>query len=133
MAAPPEKLNRFKPAEPSIPGVPQHAPEEKKAQELTRAGPKPSWQSPRMMAVAGIGGIALLAGVALAWEVMKPAAPPAPVVIAAPDAAAKPDDATPTVTVTPQLPDAPGPVATVDELAKPWSFAKFQIHRLSGE
>jgi len=138
MADPPEKVNRFKPSQPSIPGVPQRPADDKKKEEAQPqvpkpAGPKPSWQSPRVMAGAGIGAFVLLAGVALAWEAMKPAPPPAPVVIAAPDAPGNPENSVTVVSATPQLPLAPGPVATVEEMSKPWSVVKFQFHRMTGD
>jgi hypothetical protein len=138
MANPPEKINRFKPSQPSIPGVPERPPEEEKKEEPKPQevkGPivKPVWQSPRGMAGAGIGAFILLAGVALAWEVMKPAPTPAPVVIATPEASGNSADSATVVSVTAQLPLAPGPVATVEEMSKPWSVVKFQFHRMSGE
>jgi hypothetical protein len=138
MADPPDKIDRFKPSQPAIPGVPQRPPEEKKKEEPKQDLPKgpvvkPAWQSPRVMAGAGIGAAVLIAAVALAWQVMKPAAPLAPVVVAAPDTSGNSANSAPAATATPQLPDAPGPVATVEEMAKPWSVVKFQIHRLSGE
>jgi len=138
MTNPPEKIDRFKPSQPSIPGVPERPPEDKKKEEPKPAeakGPivKPVWQSPRVMAGAGIGAFILLAGVALAWEVMKPSPPPAPVVIATPETSANPADSVPVVSVAPQLPLAPGPVANVEEMSKPWSVVKFQFHKMTGE
>jgi hypothetical protein len=137
MSEPPEKIDRFRPSQPSIPGVPQRPPEEKKKEETKPQDPtappvKPVWQSPRVMAGAG-GAFILLAGAALAWEVMKPAPPPAPVVISAPEASGNSADSATVVSVTPQLPLAPGPVATVEEMSKPWSVVKFQFHRMTGE
>jgi len=138
MADPPGKVNRFKPSQPAIPGVPQRPPEEEKKEEPKPQIPKPAWVKPvwldqKVMAGAGIGAIVLFAGVALAWQAMKPAPPPAPVVVATPDASANSANSATAVTVSPQLPDAPGPVATVEEMAKPWSVVKFQFHRASGE
>jgi len=138
MADPPEKVNRFKPSQPSIPGVPQRPPEEKKKEEpqpqpSKAAGAKPIWQSRRVMAGAGIGAFVLLAGVALAWEAMKQAPPPVPVMITTPDASSNPENSATVVSVAPQLPLAPGPVATVEQMSKPWSVVKFQFHRMTGE
>jgi hypothetical protein len=138
MADPPGKIDRFKPSQPAIPGVPERTHQEKKKEEpkpeLPRAPvAKPAWQSPRVMAGAGIGAIVLLAGVALAWQVIKPAAPPAPVVVATPETSGNPANPVSAVSASPPLPDAPGPVATVQEMARPWSIVKFQIHRLTGE
>jgi hypothetical protein len=138
MADPPVKLDRFKPSQPSIPGVPQRPPEEEKTEEPKPQGSqvpgaKPIWQSPRIMAGAGIGAFILIAGGALAWEVMKPAPAPVPVVIAAADASENSANSATVVSVSPQFPLAPGPVATVEEMSKPWSVVKFQFHRMTGE
>ncbi len=135
MSGPADKPDRFKPANPVIPGVPQRPPEEIKKKEEQKAepsGPPPAWQSPTVMAGAGIGAIVLLAGAALAWHEMKPAPPPAPVVISAPE---HPADAAGSATTgqASQLPEAPGPVATVEEMAKPWTVVKFKFHRATGE
>lgn len=139
MSGPPGKLDPFKPAQPAIPGVPQRPPEEKKKEpEAKEAAPKapealPPWQSPKAMAGAGLGTVVLLAIVGLALRATKPAPLPAPVPVAETTASGGASSATPAVTVTPQLADAPGPVATVEEMAKPWSVVKFQFHRSTGE
>jgi len=135
MSGPADKPERFKPADPVIPGVPQRAPEEKKKEEKSAkpSGPPPAWQSPTVMAGAGIGAIVLLAGAALAWHEMKPAPPPAPVEISAVTPAAGTAGSGTAEPAAPQLPEAPGPVATVEELAKPWSVVKFKFHRATGE
>jgi hypothetical protein len=140
MSGPPGKLDPFKPSQPAIPGVPEHPPEEKKRPEKKKDEPKdtapverPAWQSHKGMAGAGLSTVVLLAVVVLAWRATKPAALPAPVEIAPPPTAGSSASATPAVTVAPQLPDAPGPVVTVEEIAKPWTVAKFQFHRATGE
>ena len=134
MSGPADKPERFKPANPVIPGVPQRQPEEKKKEEnkARPSGPPPAWQSPTVMAGAGIGALVLLAGAALAWHEMKPAPPPAPVVITtAEPAAGTAGSATAEGSV--QLPEAPGPVAPVEEMSQPWSVVKFKFHRATGE
>ena len=136
MSGPPGKLDPFKPSQPAIPGVPEHPPEEKKPKKKeepkdTAPVERPAWQSPKGMAGAGLSAVVLLAIVVLAWRATKPAALPAPVEIAPPASSAS--AAAPAVTVAPQLPDAPGPVVTVEEIAKPWAVARFQFHRSSGE
>jgi len=140
---PPVKLDPFKPTAPTLPGVPQRAPEEKKPEEANGApaaaapavaklpGIPKEWQSPKMMASAGASAVVVLGVLALGWWAFKPAPAPAPVVIEQPSAGTA-DSATPTP-AAPQLPDAPGPVATIAEMSKPWSVTKFQFHRNTGE
>jgi len=139
---PPAKLDPFKPTAPTLPGVPQRAPEEKKPEEAQAATPAAAklplpaipkeWQSPKMMAGAGASAVVLIGVLALGWWAFRPAPLPVPVVIEQPAGAASADSATPTP-ATPQLPDAPGPVATAAEMSKPWSVVKFQFHRNTGE
>jgi hypothetical protein len=138
MPGPAEKDSRFKPADPVIPGVPQRPPEEKKKEEQKPAstqppGPRPVWQTPTVLASAGVGALMLLAGATLAWQAMKPAPAPAPVVLPAPATTATPEGSAAPATEEAPLPDAPGPVATVAEMAKPWSVAKFRIRRSTGQ
>ena len=138
-SGPPVKLDPFKPAAPVIPGVPQRAPEEKKPEEAKAEAPKPSsglqkqLQDPKMMAGAGASAVVLIGLIALGWWAFKPAPPPAPVVIEQPASTLNAPATATSAAATPQLPDAPGPVATVEEMSKPWSVAKFQFHRTTGE
>ena len=134
MSSPPVKLDPFKPTTPALPGVPQRAPEEKKPEETKAAAPQtgtpPPWQSPKMMMNAGISAVVLIGVVALSWWAFKPAPPPAPVVIEQPTSASPAENAAQgTGTPAPQLPDAPGPVATVEEMAKPWSVVRSRSAR----
>jgi len=137
-SGPPAKLDPFKPTAPAIPGVPQRPPDEKKKEEARPAAPKPAgppapWQDPKMMVNAGVSAVVLIGLLALGWWAFKPAPPPAPVVIEQPASTAAPGSAAQATPAAPQLPDAPGPVATVDELSKPWTTVKFQYHRNTGE
>jgi hypothetical protein len=138
-SGPPVKLDPFKPTAPAIPGVPQRAPEEKKPADGKPAAAKPAsslpqqLQNPKMMAGAGVSAIVLIGLVALGWWAFKPAPPPAPVVIEQQASTPSAPNATAAAPATVQLPDAPGPVATVEEMSKPWSVAKFQFHRNTGE
>ncbi|HMD31509.1 MAG TPA: hypothetical protein VKG84_06345 [Candidatus Acidoferrales bacterium] len=135
MSSPPVKLDPFKPTAPAIPGVPQRPPQEKKAGDAKPgppkpSGPRPPWQTPGVMAGAAVVALGVIT---FGWWVLKPAPPPAPVVIEQPTSTGTPGTPAAVASSTPQLPDAPGPVATVDEMAKPWSVTKFQFHRKTGE
>lgn len=138
MSGPTEKDSRFKPVDPVIPGVPRRPPEHKKKEEEKAKpprppGPGPAWQSPTVMAGAGIGALVLLAGAALAWHELKPAPAPAPVVLPPPANTATPAGSATAGNEEVPLPDAPGPVATVEEMAKPWSVVKFRFRQPTGE
>ncbi len=138
MSGPAEKDSRFKPVNPVIPGVPQRPPEDKQKKEEQKAKPvrpsgPPAWQSPTVMAGAGIGALVLLAGATLAWHGMKPAPLPAPVVLPTAATTATPASSATAGNAEIPLPDAPGPVATVAEMAKPWTVVKFRFRRLTGE
>jgi len=138
MSGPAEKDSRFKPADPVIPGVPQHSPEDKKKEQDKTKPVRPvglpvAWQSPKLMAGAGVGALLLLAGATLAWHEIKPAPLPAPVVLPSPATSASPGGSATSGNDDTALPDAPGPVATVAEMAKPWSVAKFRFRRQTGE
>jgi hypothetical protein len=142
MSGPPEKVNPFKPVQPVIPGVPQKPAAEANPEENQKdlaawppppPPPQPPWKSPPMLVAAGVGAVLLLCGAALAWRAMRPAPPPAPVVIETP--AASPDSSADASgqPAQRQASLAPGPVATVAELAQPWSVARFQMQRPSHE
>jgi hypothetical protein len=138
MSGPAEKDSRFKPADPVIPGVPQRPPDDKKKEEQKAnppqpSGPPPAWQSPKVMAGAGVGALLLLAGATLAWHAMKPAPLPAPVVLPTAATTATQAGSATAGNVEIPLPDAPGPIATVEEMAKPWSVVKFRFRRLTGQ
>jgi len=146
MSGPQEKLNPFKPVEPVIPGVPQKPeveekpapkPEEKKKEPIVwpppPPPPKPVWESPKFLVGAGIGAVLFLCGVALAWRAMRSEAPPAPVVLESPAPAPDSPAGGSGQAAERPLPAAPGPVASVAEMAKPWSVAKFQMQRPSRE
>ena len=137
MSGPTEKDSRFKPADPVIPGVPQRPPEQQKKEEAPdqpapSAGPKAAWQSPTVMIGAGIGALVLLAGASLAWHQMKPEPLPAPVDLSAQTATSGSGSAS-SATAEIAIPDAPGPVATIQELDQPWSVVKFRMRRKTGE
>jgi hypothetical protein len=119
----PEKFDRFKPQAPKIPGVPEGA--------QLPAQPAAAPQRPPLALVAGGGVAALLLVVLIAWWAMRPA-PPAPqatpeTAVALPAASVP---GSPAATASPAaLPVAPGPVATVQEMAKPWTAKPFIFRR----
>jgi hypothetical protein len=141
MSGPPEKFDPFKPVQPVIPGVPQQPPAEEKPEakaekKIVWPPPpprKPLWQSRQVQIGAAAGAVLFLCGAALAWRVMRTAPPPAPVVIESPASSADPATTGANLTPAPQTPLAPGPVASVQDLAKPWSVAKFRMQRPTGE
>jgi hypothetical protein len=108
-----KKIDPFKPNQPTIPGI--------SSAKTGATGPKspyskglPTWL------VLTLSGVLFVIIVGLWWSRRVPpeqAAPPPVVDTPAPDTApAKPVE---------NLPLGPGPVATTDELAKPWSSKRF--------
>jgi hypothetical protein len=125
------KPERFKTAQPRIPGVPEPAPEEPREDTLAppfdAKAPVPiptKW-------VAGAAGIIVL-GLGILWwnHFRTPAAAPTP---------QQPADLLlqslpPGHSVQKGLPVGPGPIATTEDLAKPWAARKFNFKdQLTGE
>jgi hypothetical protein len=146
MSGPPEKVNPFKPAQPVIPGVPQKPVVEEQPEERPETKPKapivwppppppppPLWQSRPVMIGAGVAAILLMCGAALAWRALSTAPPPAPVVLDTPTPSADSPAAGAGSTAGRGLPVAPGAVASVADLAKPWTVVKFQMQRPTHE
>jgi hypothetical protein len=117
------KPDPFKPAQPQIPGVPDHVsgpPDARKRSSLT-AG-----------LIAGVA-IALVVGLFAGWR-MRASAPKRAVAASQPAAAsASASDASASPAAPAEFPTAPGPVATTDELAKPWAGKKFNFRNDLGE
>jgi hypothetical protein len=137
MSGAPGKIDPFKPVQPVIPGVPQHPPEDAKKKPLEQSPDgtplaKPARQSPTVMAAIAI--VILLVSSVLAWQALRPAAPPVPIVLDRPTTHANAEEAsTATSPAIVELPLAPGPVASARDLAKSWSVVRFQIKRPEGE
>jgi hypothetical protein len=120
MADPEEKFDRFKPAKPKVPGaepVQPLAPASAGARRLP------------MPILAGGGAVVLLLIVFTVWLALRPAPEAAPIV-AAPAAGSVAPASTlpgsPAATGSPMvIPIAPGEIATVQELSKPWAAKKF--------
>lgn len=120
-----KKFDPFKPQQPSIPGVlPSSAktePEEAPPPELPSP---PQERSPiliPMLAAAGLGAIIIIVALMHLSRGVPPKSPPA-----SPNSAVTPA-AAPGVEVNHKgsLPMGPGPIATADELTKPWSSKRF--------
>lgn len=117
----PKKTN-FQAVQPHIPGVPVREPE-----AATKTAAKIRFQ-PRSLWAAGGGAIVIII-IALFWwahGVMKAARTTPPPT--APVATARPAPPKPTE----RLPVAPGPIATVARMKKPWSTRKFLYRRSDG-
>lgn len=137
------QFDPFKPAEPRLPGVP-----EKKPQPAAPAAAAPTGEPPAPsglqalrakfralppLAQYGAGAMVLLLVVALvAWmasgsaDKAAPADPPAATSEPAPVPAGTPRAATPEVVEVVTL---PAPVATTQEMAKPWSAKRFIVRQ----
>jgi hypothetical protein len=125
-----KKPDPFKPQQPLIPGV---SGSEQKLPEPQSAGPATSGiqdfvaQLPSRMPPNGILvaiGAALILGMGIAWWTHGSTAKdvdPAPIL---PAEVSTPEPAKPAE----KLPVGPGPIANIDELAKPWASQRFVFH-----
>lgn len=121
------KIDPLKPATPQIPGVPAPAP--RKKEPAAPAGP-PIWASRKVQTGAGLVVAFLVLAVIAAW-LIRPASPPT----AVGPSTQTTQGSQPTQETAPvvMLPLAPGPIASVLDVAKPWSLVKFQFRKASGE
>ncbi len=118
-----KKLDRFKPQQPTIPGVPAEkvAPKPVPPEHLSPEPAKASPRSPSLWVSLGVGALIVIV-VGIAWWAHSSSAKqaPQPVVEAAadptPEPVAKPVE---------RVPIGPGEIATTDELSKPWSSKRF--------
>ena len=129
MAEPDEKFDRFKPAAPKIPGVPEAG--------QAVAPPAPAPKRPPMALIAGGGAAVLVVLVLVIWWALRPAPKAAPGTPAEAQTAATPAATAPGSPAAQSseapLPTAPGEIATLDELAKPWSSKRFYFRKLIGD
>ena len=123
---------RFRPVQPRIPGVPEPTPKES-PEASTAASPAakaPVTIPTKWVAGAGVAIMILALGI-LWWSHSRTSASPSapvqpPDLLTQPLPPAHPAEA--------GLPVGPGPVATTEELAKPWAARKFNFRdQLTGE
>lgn len=134
MPDPSSKPDRFKPAMPAIPGVPAPAPENTgDADRKEGATAPPLGANRRVQIGAGASLIFLVFLALLLPRFLRQEPPLAPIVLdnaGADPGAASSGSQTPAVG---NLPLAPGPIASPQELSKPWSVVKFQMRLPTGE
>ncbi len=120
-----QTLDPFKPPMPRIPGVPERRPDEEPAPRRRRADSRYKlWVTWALLGVLALG-----AGIAWRSQRHSSNAAPAP----APETTAAPTNVPPPAAV-PVPRDGSAEVATVEELAKHWSYKKFTFtKKLSGE
>jgi hypothetical protein len=132
MSDPNSKIDRFKPAAPQIPGVPAPAPEKPEKKESAAPAEPPIWASRKVQIGAGLVVAFLVLAVVAAW-LIRPAPPPTAIGLEPRMQNTQGSQPTQETAPAPVLPQAPGPVASVQETAKPWSLVKFQLRKSSGE
>lgn len=120
MADAPENFDRFKPAMPHIPGVTDRQTEQENSIGLSR------WKSTALVAAPLVAALAL--GAVTAWWTLRT---PRPVATAPAATAQTPQGppANPALATAVVLPDGSVEVATLQELAKPWSSKKFVFRK----
>ena len=128
------KPDRFKPAMPAIPGVPAPAPvptREAETEELQHAR-IPPWADRKVQIIAGMVVALVLFLTLILPQLLRKEPPPAPMVLDNPAPATGATQAPGGAHAASDLPTAPGPVASPQDLAKPWSVVKFQFQLPTG-
>jgi hypothetical protein len=117
-----KKIDPFKPQQPIIPGVsPRDAKAEPPASPLDSGAPQQKPPLPFKLIAIAVGALVILVGLVF-WS--KSSHPNLALASADPTAAAPPAPAAAPKSA-PSAPIGPGPVATTQELAKPWSVKRF--------
>jgi hypothetical protein len=130
------KFDPFKPAQPRIPGVtdaPRPEPEPEAPPEPPKPAPRAKF-SPRVIAAGAAGALVLCIG--LGWLLLRPSRPPESIMpsasetsggpATAPTAVPAATAASSSLTTAPEVPPIyPDEVASIEELAKPWSAKRF--------
>jgi hypothetical protein len=121
-----QRTNAFRPAQPSIPGVPTNPAKSRTPEQPIAADPNASRHDTSarhlIWIVAGAVAVCSVGGALFVWNRMASlhaGAPLAPAVTPAPTIAAEP------VKPIQSLPVGPGPVATTEELVKAWASKRF--------
>ncbi len=120
-----KKVDPFKPQQPSIPGV---SPSEGKAKpeapppaEFSGAPQQKSSPPIKLIAIAGVGALVIIVGLLLWSRSSSSKTTPIPAETANTSAAAPVNASKPAASLL----TGPGPIATTDELTKPWSAKRF--------
>ena len=131
------KFDRFKPASPQIPGVPEAGQQVQLPKPPEEEEP-PAGVTPKQWLMVGGGGLVVL--IIMVFVMARVADRPAATPGALPPATAA-ENPSPAATVPASpvaalpagpAPIAPGQVATVQELSRPWSSKRFLFRRLIG-
>ncbi len=135
MPDPSSKPDRFKPAMPAIPGVSAPAPPNpaEEAEKKQQPAAIPLWADRKVQVIAGIVVAFVLFLALVLPQLLRKEPPPAPIVLDNPAPATGATQASGGAPAASDLPVAPGPVASPQDLAKPWSFVKFQFQLATGE
>ncbi len=134
MGDPNSKLDPFKPVMPQIPGVPGKPPEKAAEPETVKPpAPPPIWADRKVQIGAAAGLLALILLIPVIRWVTYREPPPAPIVLDTPAGTPSNTNTSPANPPGSDLPVGPGPIASVQELAKPWSVVKFQFHTAIGD
>jgi hypothetical protein len=134
MADPSPKSDRFKPTMPAIPGVPAPAPEKPaEAEEKKPPAAPPLWADRKVQIGAGIALVFVIFLALLLPPLLHKEPLPAPIVLENPAPGGESSASTTAPPAAIDLPVAPGPVASPQDLAKPWSVVKFQMQLQTGE
>lgn len=119
-----KKVDPFKPQQPIIPGV---SPSDAKAKPEAPASsqdpsaPQQGTPLPINLIALAVGALIILVAVVF-WT---RSSNPKPAQASADSTAAAPSVPAASIKIAPSLPTGPGPIATTEELAKPWSAKRF--------
>ncbi|HEY4708587.1 MAG TPA: hypothetical protein VIH46_00305 [Candidatus Acidoferrales bacterium] len=119
-----KKVDPFKPQQPIIPGVSSSdakAKPEPPASSPDPGAPQQGTPLPINLIAVAVGALIILVAVVF-WS---RSSNPKPALASADSTGSAPSEPAATIKSAPSLPTGPGPVATTEELAKPWSAKRF--------